>query len=68
MSAALQLEAPDPYAKARQKYRAELSGILDELAQELDYDAGSFAAAARAGRVDETPETRDLLVAARLLF
>jgi len=67
MSAALHLETHDPHAKARAKYRGELSEIVDELARELNYHPGSFARAARAGRVPETPETRDLLVAARLL-
>jgi hypothetical protein len=66
MSAALHLEAHDPFAEARAKYRAELAGIVDELAQELEYQPGRFAAAARAGLVDETPETSELLVVARL--
>jgi hypothetical protein len=67
MSAPLPLEAYDPIAEARAKYRSELAGIVDELAQDLDYRPGAFAAAARAGVVEETPETRDLLIAARLL-
>ena len=66
MSAALKYEAPDPHALARAKYRGELASIVDELAQELDYRPGAFAAGVRAGRVEETPETRDLLIAARL--
>jgi hypothetical protein len=68
MSAALSLDAHDPIAEARAKYRGELAGIVDELAQELDYTPGMFAPAARAGFVEETPETRDLLVAARLFL
>jgi hypothetical protein len=66
MNAALRLEQYDPHTQARAKYRAELSGILDELAEGLDYRPGSFAKAAKAGRVADTPETHDLLVAARL--
>jgi hypothetical protein len=66
MSAALKYEAPDPHEQARAKYRAELASIVDELAEDLDYRPGAFAAAARRGRIAETRETRDLLVAARL--
>ena len=68
MSAALKYEPPHPNAKARAKYRAELASIVDELAQELDYRPGAFAAGARAGRIEQTPETHDLLVAARLFL
>jgi hypothetical protein len=66
MSAALELEPRDPFAAARAKYRAELSGIVDELARDLGYEPGAFAAAARRGQVEETPETVELLVAAKL--
>ena len=68
MSAALKYEAHDPHAEARARYRAELAEIVDELAQDLDFDPGRFAVAARAGFVEETRETRDLLVAAQLFL
>ena len=68
MSAALKYEAHDPHAEARAMYRAELAEIVDELAQELDYQPGGFARAARRGGVQETLETRDLLVTARLFL
>lgn len=67
MSVALQLEPPDPVAEARARYQGELDVIVDELAAELGYTPGTFLAAARNGWIAETDETRDLLVAARVL-
>ena len=68
MSAALEIEPHDPFAAARAKYRAEMSGVVDELARDLGYEPGAFAAAARRGAIEETPETVELLVAAKLVL
>jgi hypothetical protein len=67
VSVALQLEPPDPVAEARARYQGELGDIVDELAADLGYAPGTFLAAVRTGRVADTDETADLLVAARLL-
>jgi hypothetical protein len=66
MSAAPHLEAHDPVAAARAKYRAELAEIVNELADELGYSNGTFVQAARKGAVAVTEETSELVVAARL--
>jgi hypothetical protein len=67
VSVALQLDPPDPIAEARARYRGELGDIVAELAADLGYEPKTFVANVAAGRVAETDETAELIVAARLL-
>jgi hypothetical protein len=66
MSAALRLEAHDPVAEARRKYRAELLEIVNELAGKLGYADGTFVQATRKGALSVTDETSELVIAARM--
>jgi len=66
MKAIVHLEARDPIAAARKRYRAELLGIVEELATELGYENGEFVKATRKGALAVTDETNELVIAARI--
>ena len=68
MNAAVHLEARDPAAAARKRYRAELLGIVEELASELGYKNGEFVKATRKGAMAVTDETNELVIAARMVL
>jgi hypothetical protein len=68
MNAVVHLEARDPFAAARKRYRAELLEIVEELAAELGYETGEFVKATRKGAVAVTDKSNELVIAARIVL